>query len=369
MRWILSRSTSSWIFVRVWAGTPPPSALKSSTLRSASMLLRSFRYCTSARSMSMPPEASGPVFTVTKPRRIGPAWARAGTAAAAAALPAAWMKRLRVNDITGLLEFFEELLVGYDPTQAARHVLQAEHMEIFPVHARHAVREHDDAIVEVEGGERRVQHAGVRVDAHQHHVLHLQRLQELPQVGAIEAIQPLLVVDDVVPVLVQLRNDLRARRALDVVLAHRALAARRQAVGLALRRVHRLPEGRGHAFAADARDAAIHQHDVDDGHLQPPRMVQRGASVLDDSRGVLRLRRHRGHVHIQVAAMHVDGDHRRFGGLELELAVQTGDQAGTVYDLDWAHGVSLSGKMGSVPVFRFSFSEVQRPAASKDARG
>src|SRR3954470_15373425 len=69
-----SRSTSSWILVRVCAGTPPPSATNSSTLRPASVSLRSFRYCTSARSMSMPPEASGPVFTVMRPSRIAFPW-------------------------------------------------------------------------------------------------------------------------------------------------------------------------------------------------------------------------------------------------------------------------------------------------------
>jgi len=56
---------------------------------------------TSARSMSMPPEASGPVFTVSSPSRIGSAWARAGVDAASAETPmpapAAWMNFLRVS--------------------------------------------------------------------------------------------------------------------------------------------------------------------------------------------------------------------------------------------------------------------------------
>src|ERR1043166_2130246 len=142
MTWILSRSTSSWILVRACAGTPPESATISSTLRPAMVFPRSFRYCTSARSMSMPPEASGPVFTVTRPTRIGPACARAGSAAAAAAAPLAWMKRLRVKLMRRLLQLFQKLFVADDPAQAARHVLQAEHVQVVAIHARHAVGEH-----------------------------------------------------------------------------------------------------------------------------------------------------------------------------------------------------------------------------------
>ena len=37
------------------------------------------------------------------------------------------------------------------------------------------------------------------------------KTQELAQIGAMEAVEPLLVVDDVVAVLVELGNDLRAR--------------------------------------------------------------------------------------------------------------------------------------------------------------
>src|SRR4029077_10675940 len=167
MRWMWSRSTISWILVRVCAGTPPESATISSTLRPASGLLRSFRYCVSARSMSMPPEARGPVLTVIRPRRIGPAWARTESAVAAAAAPVAFMKRLRVNDMALLLQFFEKLFVGDHPAHAARYVLQAEHMQVVAVHAGHAIRQHHYTVVEVERGERGVEHAGIGVDAHQ----------------------------------------------------------------------------------------------------------------------------------------------------------------------------------------------------------
>src|SRR6266849_5197835 len=53
--------------------------------------------------MSMPPEASGPVFTVMSPTRIGPLCPRtmAGKPSADAPSPAACMKRLRVNAMVG----------------------------------------------------------------------------------------------------------------------------------------------------------------------------------------------------------------------------------------------------------------------------
>src|SRR3979490_2239810 len=55
--------------------------------------------------MSMPPEASGPVFTVIRPTRIGPLCPRttAEKPSAEAPSPAAWMKRLRVNAMVSLL--------------------------------------------------------------------------------------------------------------------------------------------------------------------------------------------------------------------------------------------------------------------------
>src|SRR5258706_6036583 len=51
--------------------------------------------------MSIPPDASGPVFTVMRPRRMGPLCAReiSGNPSAEALkpAPAAWMNRLRLN--------------------------------------------------------------------------------------------------------------------------------------------------------------------------------------------------------------------------------------------------------------------------------
>src|SRR5262245_14714467 len=173
MTWILSRSTSSWILVRACAGTPPESATSSSILRPARVLLRSFRYCTSARSMSMPPEASGPVFTVTRPTRIGLPWEKLGSEYVEAAAPAAWMKRLRLNFMRfPLVDLVEKLFVADHPSETARHVLQPQHVQIVAVHAGDAIGQHDHAVVEVEGGERRVQHAGIGVDAHERHAFH-----------------------------------------------------------------------------------------------------------------------------------------------------------------------------------------------------
>src|SRR4249920_3710895 len=87
------------------------------------------------------------------------------------------------------------------------------------------------------------------------------------EVGAVEAVEAPLAVDDVVAFAVELGNDLRSLRALDVVLAHRALAAWHEAVGLRLRGVHRLPERRHHRVGAYARNAAVNQHDVEYRYL------------------------------------------------------------------------------------------------------
>src|SRR5439155_3082031 len=99
--WILSRSTNSWVLVRDCAGTPPLSPTKSSPLRPASVLLCSRMNCTSARSMSLPPDASGPVLTVIRPMRMDPLCARPiggkPSAEAPRPMPAAWMILLRVK--------------------------------------------------------------------------------------------------------------------------------------------------------------------------------------------------------------------------------------------------------------------------------
>src|SRR5438477_1075569 len=104
MTWILLRSTSSCSLVRACAGTPALSPTVSSTLRPASVLLCSRRNCVSPRSMSIPPEARGPVLTVISPIRIGSACARtiAGKPSAEAPrpMPAAWMILLRVNPMS-----------------------------------------------------------------------------------------------------------------------------------------------------------------------------------------------------------------------------------------------------------------------------
>ena len=73
----LSVSTSSCARVLVMAGCPAVSATNSSTLRPASMLLRSLRNKRNPSSICRPPAASAPDLMVRKPTRIG-----AGSAAA-----------------------------------------------------------------------------------------------------------------------------------------------------------------------------------------------------------------------------------------------------------------------------------------------
>src|SRR5438067_6110301 len=81
----LSRSTSSCVLVFAPAGLPPVSAMISSALRPAIMLLRSLRKSWMPCSICLPPAASGPVRTVRKPMRIGSpcAWTSSGNPSAA----------------------------------------------------------------------------------------------------------------------------------------------------------------------------------------------------------------------------------------------------------------------------------------------
>src|SRR5262249_17666540 len=81
-----SRSTSSCVLVLVPAGLPPVSATTSSTLRPASMWFRSLRSRTVPCSIWMPPVASGPVFTVSRPMVTGLFWAMAGAGSVAASI-------------------------------------------------------------------------------------------------------------------------------------------------------------------------------------------------------------------------------------------------------------------------------------------
>src|SRR6266699_2719645 len=74
----LSRSISSWALVLAPAGLPPVSAEMNSILRPANVLLFSFSSVAMPCSIWMPPCASGPVFTVSRPILNGADCAIAG---------------------------------------------------------------------------------------------------------------------------------------------------------------------------------------------------------------------------------------------------------------------------------------------------
>ena len=94
----LSRSTSSCTLVLVPAGLPPVSAEKNSTLRPAIVLFFSFRYVRTPCSIWMPPWASGPVFTVSRPSLNGAACAwTAGAFSVAMLAPVASMPLRRIG--------------------------------------------------------------------------------------------------------------------------------------------------------------------------------------------------------------------------------------------------------------------------------
>src|SRR5256885_14318886 len=103
---------------------------------------------------------------------------------------------------------------------------------------------------------------------------------------------------DVIGLAVELGDDLRAGRAFDVVLAQVALSPRRQPVVLALRRVHRLPVRRPHAFTADILYSSVNKDYMDHRDFPGAREIERGARVSDDALRVLGPGGHRRHVHV-----------------------------------------------------------------------
>src|SRR5215210_814624 len=65
------------------------------------------------------------------------------------------------------LQLVAELRVVERPAQAARDVLEPQHVQVVAVHAGDAVRQYDHAIVVVERREGGVEHAGIGIDPHQ----------------------------------------------------------------------------------------------------------------------------------------------------------------------------------------------------------
>src|SRR5436305_4426064 len=115
-----SRSTSSWHLVLAPAGLPPVSATTSSTLRLPKLLFFCFRNVCTPCSIWMPPCASGPVLTVSRPSLNGAPCAIAGigklnvAAAAPAAVPAINARRVTFRDIAFLLGCFDGAAAGLD---------------------------------------------------------------------------------------------------------------------------------------------------------------------------------------------------------------------------------------------------------------
>src|SRR5215469_16884520 len=106
-----------------------------------------------------------------------------------------------------------QLLVTQHPTDAACDVLQTKDMEIFPIHAGNAVRQNHHLIVEVEGSERCLEYAGVGVDAHQADGTNTEAVEQDVEIGPHKAVEPFLVIDDVVALLDKPRDDFGSWRA------------------------------------------------------------------------------------------------------------------------------------------------------------
>ena len=88
----------------------------------------------------------------------------------------------------------------------------------------------DSLIVMIVRREGRVQDARIRIDAHEARALHPQIAQQHIEIRSHETVQPLLVIDHVVRLLVELGNDLGTGRSLDVVFIDGGCTLGRQAV-------------------------------------------------------------------------------------------------------------------------------------------
>ena len=84
-------------------------------------------------------------------------------------------------------------------------------MQVFPVHTGDTVRQNHDPVIEVEGSERCIEYAGVRVDAHQAYGANVKALEQDVKISAHKAVEALLVVDDVIAFVEELRDDLGPR--------------------------------------------------------------------------------------------------------------------------------------------------------------
>src|SRR5262249_30415510 len=76
--------------------------------------------------------------------------------------------------------------------------------------------------------------------------------------------------------------------------------------------VQRMPEWLGHPFASESRNLSKYQLDMNNWYSLSASEIEHLFSVRDHALGVIGLRSHGGDLHVEVAAMHVDGDDRRF---------------------------------------------------------
>jgi len=97
------------------------------------------------------------------------------------------------------------------PSDAARDVLQARDVQVLAIHARHAVRQHHDPVVEVEGGVKDVLSTQVLVLMPMKQTVRTPRLlRRISRSVPMKQSRRFLVVDDVVGFVVEFRNDIAA---------------------------------------------------------------------------------------------------------------------------------------------------------------
>src|SRR5262249_28398420 len=91
-----------------------------------------------------------------------------------------------------------QLVDAQHPSERATDVLERELMQVLAVHACDAIAQYDRRVTPVRGLERRAENARFRVDSADEDGPGPERPEQIVEIRAVERVQRLLVVDDVI---------------------------------------------------------------------------------------------------------------------------------------------------------------------------